>query len=201
MEEHFALTRSCADLYVGLHICQLPTEGQHFIHQAIYVRRILARFGFTYCTPLNIAVDPNVKFDHNIEPFQPPFLYSVVVGCLLFSQTLGHPDINCVDSTVAQFSANLQRSHYRVVARIFRYLACTLNLALCFGNHDGPLLLEGYGDAEYAGDITSCKSRTGTILLLNGAQLAWCSRKQNCVATSTTESECIAAGSTTKDII
>ena len=104
-------------------------------------------------------------------------------------------------STVAQFSANPQRSHYQAVARIFRYLAGTLNFALCFGNQDGHLLLEGYGDADYAGDIIDRKSRTGTILLLNGAPVAWCSRKQNCVATSTTESEYIAAGSTTKDII
>ena len=124
MEEHFAMTGLCADLYVGLHICQLPTEGQLFIHQAIYLRRILARFGFTDCTPLNTSADPNVKLDHN-----------------------------------------------------------------------------NYGDADYASDITFRKSRTGTILLLNGAPVAWCNRKQNCVATFTTESEYIAAGSTTKDII
>ena len=123
------------------------------------------------------------------------------MGCLLFAQTLSRPDISYAMSMVAQFSANPQRSHYQAVIRIFRYLAGALNLALCFGHHTGSLLLEGYGDADYASDITDRKSRTGTILLLSGAPVAWCSRKQQCVATSTTESEYIATGSTTKDII
>ena len=201
IEEHFAITRSCADLYVGLHICRLPFDGRIFIHQAIYLRRILEHFGFGDCSPFSTPSDLNTKLDHTSEPFQPSFPYSVAVGCLLFAQTLSHPDISYVVSTVAQFSANPQRSHYQAVMRIFRYLAGTLDLALCFGNHDGPLVLEGYGDADYAGDITDRKSRTSTVLLLNGAPISWCSGKQNCVATSTTKSEYIAAGSTTKDII
>lgn len=63
------------------------------------------------------------------------------------------------------------------------------------------MLLEGNGNADYAGDGTDQKSCIGTLLLLNGTPVHWCSRKQNCVSTSTTESEHVAAGSTTKDII
>jgi hypothetical protein len=61
--------------------------------------------------------------------------------------------------------------------------------------------LEAYADADYAGDVTDRKSRTGTLLLLNRTPVTWCSRKQACVATSTTESEYIAASSTTKDVV
>lgn len=63
------------------------------------------------------------------------------------------------------------------------------------------MLLEGYGNANYAGDITDQKSCTRTLLLLNETPIYWYIRKQNCVSICTTESEYVAAGSTTKDII
>jgi hypothetical protein len=62
-------------------------------------------------------------------------------------------------------------------------------------------LLESYADADYVGDITDMKSRIRTILMLNNTPVAWYSHKQTCVATSTMESEYIAASSTAKDVI
>jgi hypothetical protein len=201
MEKHFAITRSSADLYVGLHIQRDEQLGRIFIHQAIYLRRILAHFGFEGCTPLTTPADPNIKLDTSVESLDPPFSYPVAMGCLLFAQMLNRPDISYAICTVAQFSSNLQRQHYKAIKRIFRYLAGTLDLVLCFGVHERPLLLEGYSDADYVGDITDRKSHTSSLLLLNQAPVVWCSRKQSCIAMSTTESEYIAASYTTKDII
>lgn len=76
-----------------------------------------------------------------------------------------------------------------------------MHLALCFANGTNFLLLKGYGDADYAGNITNQKSRTSTLLLLNGTPIHWYGWEQNYVATSTTKSEYIAAASSTKDII
>jgi hypothetical protein len=104
-------------------------------------------------------------------------------------------------STLAQFLTNPQRAHYHAIIQVFWYLAGTLDLALCYkGNMESPHLVD-YSDADYARDITDRKSRTGSLLLINGTPIAWCSHKQSYVATSTTESEYIAATSTTKDII
>jgi hypothetical protein len=49
--------------------------------------------------------------------------------------------------------------------------------------------------------MTDRKSRSGSLLLLNKAHVAWNSQKQSCVATSTTKSEYVATSSTTKDVI
>lgn len=47
MEKHFGITRSNADLNIEFHILCLQSNGHLFIHQAIYLRRILSRLGFS----------------------------------------------------------------------------------------------------------------------------------------------------------
>jgi hypothetical protein len=65
------------------------------------------------------------------------------------------------------------------------------------GNH----VLLAYTDADYAGDLNDRKSRSGSILFLNDGPVLWLSRKQPCTATSTTESEYVAASLTSKEIV
>lgn len=54
-------------------------------------------------------------------------------------------------------------------------------------------VLEGYCDADFAGDVDTRRSTTGYALLLHGAAISWMSKVQPTVAISTTEAECIAA--------
>ena len=65
------------------------------------------------------------------------------------------------------------------------------------GNH----VLLAYTDADYAGDLNDRKSRSGSVLLLNSGPVLWISRKQPCTATSTTESEYVAASLTSKEVV
>ncbi len=47
-------------------------------------------------------------------------------------------------------------------------------------------------DADHAGDLITCSSRTGFIVFLNGAPIYWSSKKQNSCETSTFGSEFVA---------
>jgi hypothetical protein len=202
MESHFSITRSKADLYVGLHIHRDEAKKLIFVNQAIYLQHIIAKFGFEGCTPLSTPADPNVKLNDTVEPsHDAPYSYSSAVGSLMFVQTLSRPDISYAVNSAAKFTSHPQRAHYVAVNRIFRYLVGTLNLAICYDGNKGTNTLAAYADADYASDITDRKSRTGTLVLLNDAPISWCSRKQACVATSTTEAEYIVANSITKDVI
>ena len=158
MEQHFGITQSSADLYVGLHIHRDIAQQRIYINQFVFLRRILARFGFEGCSPVSTQVDTNMKLDYTAEPFEPPYLSSVVVGCLLFAQTLSLLDINFSKSFVAQFLVEPQRPHFHAVDHIFQYIVGIVDLALCFdGSGDMPLL-ESYIDVDYVGDITNRKS-------------------------------------------
>jgi transposase InsO family protein len=202
MEKRFAITRLAADLYVGMHIKRDYGRRMIYVDQSLYLQRLLKKFDLDGCVPVSTPADPNVRFDRTTQPIEnPPFSYMSAVGSLMFAQTLSRLDISFAVNTVAQFGSDPQQQHYQGVIRIFRYLAGTLNLALCYDGNVDKNLLEAYADADYAGDILDRKSRTGSLLLINRAPVGWCSRKQSCVATSTTESEYIAASSTVKDVI
>jgi hypothetical protein len=89
--------------------------------------------------------------------------------------------------------------HWNSVLKVLRYLKGTAEYSVLYGRKgiigpEGPqgLGLQGYCDADYAGDIVDRKSVTGHLFTINGGLVTWTSTKQRCVATSTTESEYIA---------
>jgi hypothetical protein len=91
--------------------------------------------------------------------------------------------------------------------RVIRYLKGTIDKELYIGtsksDRRGPgepmgARIQGYSDADYAGDVVDRRSTTGHIFLLNGGPITWTSTKQRCVATSTTESEYVALSEASK---
>ena len=59
----------------------------------------------------------------------------------------------------------------------------------------------GYTDADWAGDIEKRKSTSGFIFLLGNGAISWGSKKQACVALSTTEAEYVALSQATREAI
>jgi hypothetical protein len=60
--------------------------------------------------------------------------------------------------------------------------------------------LQGYSDADWAGDIDTQRSTTGFVVMLNNGAVAWKSRRQPTVALSTMESEYMALTEATKEL-
>lgn len=85
------------------------------------------------------------------------------------------------------------------MARIAKYLRGTTDYALCYSASKIPHQLSVYVDADYAGDLDDRHSRSGVVVFMNSGPVLWLSRKQKCVATSTTESEYIAAATGSKE--
>lgn len=61
--------------------------------------------------------------------------------------------------------------------------------------------LEGYSDADYAGDIETRRSTTGYVFKLANGPVTWSSQRQKLVTLSTTESEYVAAAAAAKEAI
>ena len=132
----------------------------------------------------------------------PHFPYQEIVGSLLYLATHSRPDIAHAVSVVAQYATNFREIHCTAVKRILKYLRGTTDYALCYSSvSTGNQVLLAYTDADYAGDLNDRKSRSGSILLLNNGPVLWLSRKQPCTATSTTESEYVAASLTSKEVV
>ena len=82
---------------------------------------------------------------------------------------------------------------------IFRYFRGSTKLCLTFG--DSKPILEGYVDADWAGDLDSRKFTSGYLFTFAGGFVSWQSRLQKCVALSTIEAECIAANEAGKEML
>jgi hypothetical protein len=128
------------------------------------------------------------------------FPYREAIGSLLYLALVTRPDISFAVGQAARFVENFDSSHCKAVRQIIAYLKGTSNYGICFNGMD-PSPVIGYSDADYAGCLDTRRSTTGSIFMLNGGPVAWCSRRQPCVATSTTEAEYIAASETSKEAV
>jgi hypothetical protein len=76
---------------------------------------------------------------------------------------------------------------------LFRYLAGTVNLAIWYHHDQSSLSLHGFCDADHVGPHSiNGISTSGFVFRLAGGPISWASKKQACVALSSTESEYIA---------
>lgn len=69
-------------------------------------------------------------------------------------------------------------------------------MGLLFGSTD---TFGVYSNADYAGDKDSSKSTSGVVSVNGGAVVTWQTKKQQCVAQSTTEAEYVSAAAAAKE--
>ena len=101
--------------------------------------------------------------------------YQSAVGSLMYAMVCTRPDIAYAVGVVSRFMTNPGQAHWNAVKWILRYLKGTSRSCLCFGS--GHLVLQGYTDADYAGDADSRKSTSGYLMTYAGEQ---CHGNQGC---------------------
>ena len=80
-----------------------------------------------------------------------------------------------------------------------RYLKGLSDTYLCFTG--ASLKLQGYVDADFAGDIDSRKSIIGFVFTLDGTAISWASNLKKIITLSATEAEYVAATKARKETI
>ncbi|XP_019248558.1 PREDICTED: uncharacterized protein LOC109227817 [Nicotiana attenuata] len=118
--------------------------------------------------------------------------YREMIGSLLYL-TASRPDIMFSICKCAKFQSAPKESHLTAVKSIIRYLIGTISHGLWYPRSN-IFKLEGFSDANLAGDKEDRKSTSGICQLLGKALISWNSKKQGSVALSTTEAEYIAIG-------
>ncbi|MDV3153243.1 MAG: Ty1/Copia family ribonuclease HI [Candidatus Phytoplasma australasiaticum] len=125
--------------------------------------------------------------------------YRGMIGSLLYL-TASRPDIMFATCFFARYQCNPKESHLKGVKRVFKYLKGTPNLGLWYPNNTDFDLI-AYTDADHAGCKLDRKSTSGYCQILGEKLVCWASKKQNCVSTSTAESEYVAAASCCSQVI
>ena len=152
------------------------------------------------CKSLTTPVDVGTKLQKGTEDseYVDEKHYQSAVGNLLYLSMRTCPDITFAVTLAARFCSKPTSQHLTAVKRIFRYLRGTTHYGLLF-KKSGSKAIIGYSDADWGGDINDCKSTTGYLFQIGGTAISWQSKKQSCVAMSTTEAEYVALAGATQE--
>lgn len=192
---------------LGMRITRDQQAGTISIDQSQYIRDVLDKFNMLDCNPVSTPADINQRLTKDMCPSTDEerekirhIPYQEAVGSLLFAAQISRPDIQFAVGAVSRFNSNFGYAHWAAVKRIMRYLKGTLNHKLTYyRNFESNL--EGFCDADWGGNETDRRSTTGYVFTMQGAPVAWNSKKQPTVAISTTESEYMAMGNATQEAL
>ncbi|XP_070010834.1 secreted RxLR effector protein 161-like [Nicotiana sylvestris] len=177
--------------FLGLQIQKIE-EGT-FICQTKYTKELIQKFGMNNAKSIGTPMSPatNLDKDEQGTPVDET-KYRRMIGLLLYL-TASRPDIMFSVCKCTRFQSAPQESHLTAIKRIIRYLIVTVSHGLWYPRSNS-FKLEGFSDADLAGDKEDRKSTSGTCQLLGKALISWNSKKQASVALSTTKAEYIAIG-------
>lgn len=125
-------------------------------------------------------------------------LFMEAVGSLNYAAVSTRPDLAYAVSSLSRNMQQPTRSHIKQARNAAAYLNATAEHGLLYKPAD-QLDIDVYCDASFAPEEDMRKSRTGYLILVNGAPVAWRATIQPIVAHSTAEAECIAAADAARD--
>lgn len=187
--------------YLGVQI-KRQADGSSLLNQKGKITKILEEYGLLEPKPaatpmetnfLNSRSDDSAKIPNNNK-------YRKAIGSLLYIATVSRPDIATAVGILCRRVEKPTKRDWEAVKRVMRYLAFTINKSLQLSSTD-TMELECFVDSDWAGDKTDRKSTSGYVFCLGKGTVAWSSRKQTSVATSSTEAEYIAASHASKEVL
>ncbi|KAJ9541717.1 LOW QUALITY PROTEIN: hypothetical protein OSB04_028223 [Centaurea solstitialis] len=186
------------NFFLGLQVKQF-TDGI-FINQSKYIFDFLKKYDMSSCNSIGtpMATGNKIGPDHEGKDVDLR-TYRGMVGSLMYL-TASRPDIMFATCVCARYQAKPKESHLAAVKRIFRYLKGTPYYGLWYPKGLG-FELQAYSDADYGGCNMDRKSTSSHIQLLGNKLVSWASKKQQCVSTSTAESEYVAAASCCSQVL
>jgi hypothetical protein len=145
----------------------------------------------TISTPMALKIVPSDD-DFDIK------LYQSLMGELMWPSLGTRPDIAFTAGYLARWNAKPTSAHFTAQKRLLRYLKGTIDHGILFKSSTSSKL-EGFSDADWAGDTTDRKSTSGNVYTLYGGAVVWAATKQKTVANSSVESEYVALASAVKE--
>lgn len=194
----------------GRMFCGVAIErGDGFIklHQSRYTLSLLEKYGVPV-VPAGGKETPTPAFPRSakelaVEGGGNNFPYAELVGGLLYLSCWTRPDIAFAVGRLSRHMTTASLSDWNDAVRVLKYLACTVDKGIVYLREGGDLTgyshdvqsvgdLLGYSDSDYAGDLSTRKSTSGVVFMLNGGPVVWKSKLQSTVALSTCEAEYVA---------
>ena len=148
-------------------------------------------------TPLHKMIKLNSSPDSMGPMTEVP--YTKVIGSLMYAALSTWPDLAFAIQHLSQFITSYGAEHWTTIKRVLRYLKGSCDDGITF-TQDAGLDLKIFIDSDYANrmDVLSINSY---MAILGGGAIAWSSKKQQTIASSTMEPEYMALTEGTKQLI
>jgi len=176
------------------------------LSQSEYIEKVLKRFNMQNAKLVTIPLASHFKLSKEECPktreemaHMSKVPYASAIGSLMYAMVCTRHDIAHAVGGVSRYMNNPTKEHWMVVKWILKYLRGTTNQALCFGG--SSIDLQGYVDADMAGDRDNRRSTIGYVFTIGGTTISWVSKLQSVVALSTTKAEYVAATKASKEMI
>jgi hypothetical protein len=189
-----------AKIFLGMSITRDRANRTLKLAQERMTTQLIAKYGLDDAKSKTIPLSPSIKLtkDEGSPLDKADHDYGNLIGSLLYLSVCTRPDIAQVVGALSKYMDAPTTVHWNAATGVLRYLAGTKGYGINFG---GNSEINGYCDADYAGDLDTRRSTTGYVFIMNGGAISWSSRRQPTVAASTTEAEYMAAASAIKEAL
>jgi hypothetical protein len=199
LSKEFEMTNlGLAHNYLGAEI--VHQDNGIFVHQKIYIQKLLKKFGLQNCNPTNLPMDPKLQLQRYTGSSRAdPLTYRSLVGSLIYL-TNTRPDICFAVSCVAKYMDSPEQIHFQAAKKILRYLSGTQDFGLFLPAHNDPVY-HTYTDVDWGRNVDTRRSTSGILHKIGDSSTFWTSKMQPTVSLSSTEAEYRVLTHAAKDII
>jgi len=182
--------------FLGMNVIQ--TKEYISLSLSDYIVKKAKEYSFTDIHETHNPLQKSINYYDKSPPLSNITMYQSLIGTLIFVANAGRPDIAHSVSFLSRFLKDPREVHYKAARRVFNYLYTTKEQQIVY-KKDKKNHLTCYSDASYA-DCPDAKSTYGYLTTYASGPITWCSKKMNCIVTSSTEAEFVAASEATKEI-
>jgi hypothetical protein len=177
---------------LGLKVQYDQENGTLKVSSPAKIDQLLAREGMQNCNPASTPAIPEHHVKPDDESQQIDEIRSLVGSGIHISRTC-RPDLSQATNALARVASDPRQVHIGPKQRYLRYLKGTRDLGITMRRTESKQNpIQVFADSDYAGDECDRKSTSGIIIQLYGFPVIWSSKKQSCVALSSSEAEYIA---------
>ena len=100
--------------------------------------------------------------------------YASAVGSLMYEMVCTRLDIAHAMGFFSKYMSKLEKEHWTIVKRVFRYLRGTTSYGLCYQGRPGlgrVLDIHGFVDVDWVGDLDRIRSTSGYVFNLFGGAI------------------------------
>jgi len=156
--------------FIGMKVMRNRAAKTLTLSNPGHTETLLEAFGMDRATPNKTPMSSAIKLTKTGGGLLPEGnCYAKLVGSLLFLSTTTRPDIAFDVRVLSRSMSCPEEDHMRAAKGVLRYLRGTTRLGVVYS---GSKPLQGFVDADWAGDIDGRRSTTGFVFTCNGGATA-----------------------------